>query len=136
LGRRFVTIGRKKYFIGVEEDAEKIAEADFEGFAIAPHTCTQIIGKHPGVLLGALVSAAHGLNDWTGTPFFSTSAVKPVIPGKRIGSKWLNAIQNAGATVDPDALVAGIQNLQDRRGFDNKVLGLNGTHLWLPTKKL
>lgn len=135
LGRLFTKVRRKKQFIGVMEEADKIAEADFEGFAISPETMNRIIVKAPGVKLGRLISRAHAIKDWTGTNFFETTAIKPVMPGKKkAGAPWLNAYENSALTI-PN-IKRSLRNLQDRRGFDGKVLKLNGTHLWLPTSKL
>ncbi len=132
LGRKFTTVQRRKWFIGVKADADKIAEMDFEAFSRAPETIAKIVGSWPGRRFGKLISDAHTYTDWTGSLFFATTEVKKVNPSKpNIAPDWLNAYENSDLT--PDNIIRACVNLQSRRGYDGRPLNFTGTHLWLPT---
>lgn len=129
-GKVFTTIARKKWFYGEKADADKIAEFDFEAFGRAPEGIALAAGKLPGSRFGALINVAHTINDWSKTPFFVTTADKPVNPMRPRLGKWFNAY--AGAALTVPNIKRAIRNLQSRKGFDGQYLEMAGTHLWLP----
>ncbi len=128
----FIDVRRGVYFIGVEESAEKIAEADFGGFSRSPEAIAAAVQKFPGEKFGHLLNTAHGVTDWTGTAFVVFSATKPIHPHKpALGTDWLNGYQSSALTAAN--IKRAIKNLQSRRGLDNKPLHFSGTTLNVPT---
>ena len=131
---KFITLTKRPYHTGLKETIRRMAAVDWTGFNTAPEVIAEVIkawtSKNSVMLLNATPDDV-ATNDYTDTPWWSTTAVKPENPLRAGSRTYLNFYP--ATTLTQDNILTMIANLADRRDFNDNSRGLMVTHAYSST---